>query len=887
MKKIITTVIAAFLIGNMFAGDVILKASAMEALSPNEKHSPFIDSYSVNKEYIQKGDHFDIMLNVTDENIKKDIELQNEYVKMDYDSAFSCENTESAFKSDYIEYDKDMCGGQITFELKDVVYDEEGHKFIITYGFDLNGERYENTITFYLEETDHEVPKTEDEIKGYDLIEEDKQRGTTPKVDIKECHKKNNPRANRTIVLFGADERVKDAQRWLNARYGGKHGYTIIPEDGVPGTRVASAFVKGLQIDLGIAEPTGIFGNATKAAFDRQIGTLNYGSTDSGDKQYVTMLQHAMFCKGYNPGSVSGNFKDNTSSGIINMKHDAGFADANDSQVDSMWFKALLSSDAYKSVNGGSIKIREAQQYLNRNYYRYFGIGPCDGHYSRDTNKAIIYAWQAEEGLDTNTANGNFGPTTKEKCPNLPNDSRYSGQTLKNFTRILQYALYFNGVELSENTGFNGEYNANTKKCVQNFQKFMCLPNTNGNADVGTIMSLMLSKGDTSRAAKGCDCSTKLDASKVSTLYNAGYRYVGRYLTNVPGGRDKMMTINEFRTISEGGMRVFPIFQQGNEYKDHFSEAQGEIDAKLAVEAAKNIYIGQNATIYFAVDYDFMDYEVKERVIPYFLGVNSVMHEIYKDEYKIGVYGSRNICTRVSNQGFATSSFVSDMSTGYSGNYGYPMPTNWAFDQYYEYTPFGFGLDKVAVSGRDNGVALNTKYSGYNRQAAREYAHMWWKSSNDKEYHYYKNADCANFVSQCLVAGGVSMNDAWYSKKIDDKFDVGEPWRLAKKQYKYFKNDVCGYKNGEIIKITTKEEVPSVLARCAAEGNPIQMGDLMYFAHKGQGDEGVHHATIISYVDSGCIKYAAHTVSQFDENLINGIHLDNDDVFIIRMHNSN
>ena len=61
----------------------------------------------------------------------------------------------------------------------------------------------------------------------------------------------------------------------------------------------------------------------------------------------------------------------------------------------------------------------------------------------------------------------------------------------------------------------------------------------------------------------------------------------------------------------------------------------------------------------------------------------------------------------------------------------------------------------------------------------------------------------------------------------------------------------------------------------------------MYFAHKGQGEEGVHHATIISYSDSGCIKYAAHTVSQFDENLINGIHLDNDDVFIIRMHNSN
>lgn len=151
MKKIITTVMAAFLAVNMFAGDVILKASAMEALSPNEKYSPFLDSYSVSKEQIQKNDHFDIKINVADENIKNDVQLQNEYVKMDYDSAFSCENTDSAFKSDYIEYDKDKCDGQIIFEIKDIVYDEEDHKLIIIYEFDLNGEKYENTIVFCLE----------------------------------------------------------------------------------------------------------------------------------------------------------------------------------------------------------------------------------------------------------------------------------------------------------------------------------------------------------------------------------------------------------------------------------------------------------------------------------------------------------------------------------------------------------------------------------------------------------------------------------------------------------------------------------------------------------------------------------------------------------------
>ena len=48
------------------------------------------------------------------------------------------------------------------------------------------------------------------------------------------------------------------------------------------------------------------------------------------------------------------------------------------------------------------------------------------------------------------------------------------------------------------------------------------------------------------------------------------------------------------------------------------------------------------------------------------------------------------------------------MSTGFSGNLGFPMPNNWAFDQFYEYNfsknNESFGLDKDAYSGLDPGV---------------------------------------------------------------------------------------------------------------------------------------------------------------------------------------
>ena len=46
---------------------------------------------------------------------------------------------------------------------------------------------------------------------------------------------------------------------------------------------------------------------------------------------------------------------------------------------------------------------------------------------------------------------------------------------------------------------------------------------------------------------------------------------------------------------------------------------------------------------------------------------------------------------------------MSDMSTGFSGNLGFPIPREWNYDQFTEisnYKGHGFDLDRVAYSGR-------------------------------------------------------------------------------------------------------------------------------------------------------------------------------------------
>lgn len=53
--------------------------------------------------------------------------------------------------------------------------------------------------------------------------------------------------------------------------------------------------------------------------------------------------------------------------------------------------------------------------------------------------------------------------------------------------------------------------------------------------------------------------------------------------------------------------------------------------------------------------------------------------------------------------------------------------------------------------------------AAYNRQAAQDYSNQWWNGRNPNYRSF--TADCQNFVSQCIHAGGIEMHratDLWY-----------------------------------------------------------------------------------------------------------------------------
>ncbi len=518
------------------------------------------------------------------------------------------------------------------------------------------------------------------------------------------------------------DDMVYLTQKWLNQEYGDVPGFGSVEVDGKTKSDTIKGLIRALQHELGITSLADNFGPQTQAKYKENILSRQDGVTDN----MYAILQGALWCKGYGVGyekfhynqitdtvTVDAVFDEKVENAVIQMKTDAGLINP-DGVVTLNTMKALLSMDAFKLITsaGGKETIRKMQQKFNREYEEYIGLMPCDGVYGRNTNKAVVYVLQAVEGMPVGVATGTFGSKTQASCPNIPytrnssaaksySGSYYTDSQISDFIELLQFGMYVNGI--GDGT-INGVFDTKTQQFVTEFQKKFALPVT-GKVDLTTWLSLFVSYGDKSRSALACDCATKLTATTAKMLYNNGYRYVGRYLTKVPGGLDKDITLEEAQIILNAGLNFFPIYQTVGTKKEYFTAEQGASDANAAIEAARKLGIPNGTIIYFAVDFDANDEHITNYVIPYFAKVHEIME---KSIYKTGIYGVRNACTRVSNKGYACSSFVSNLSSGFSGNLGFPMPENWAFDQFATVNVIegsnSISIDKDGFSGRDTGV---------------------------------------------------------------------------------------------------------------------------------------------------------------------------------------
>ncbi|WP_426623140.1 glycoside hydrolase domain-containing protein [Leifsonia sp. McL0607] len=500
---------------------------------------------------------------------------------------------------------------------------------------------------------------------------------------------------------------VLQSQQWLNATYKGRSGFATITEDGSTGWQTMYALTRALQIELGISTPSDNFGPTTMSTLTSKFGTIAAGFTKN--KNVVTILQCALWCKGYaggaivpfgesNPAKSVGSFTAEVGSAVASIRADMGLGSS--PTVPPKVFKSLLNMDAYVAVNGGKAAVRTVQQFLNGTYWERedFRIMPCDGHYSRDVQQGLMYAIQFGLGMADGTANGNFGPGTQSGLKSKANLSVGSSDDERRFVSLFQAALIFNGYD----SDFTGKYSSKTQTAAKAFQSFCELP-THGSADFATWASLLVSTGDPDRPVTACDTDTPLTTATASLLYSQGFRAVGRYLN----GPKKAIQAGELDVAFAAGLSVFPIYQEYNnldELREYGAENFGYRQGRAAALRARQLGFVAGTTIYFPIDADATADEIDALVIPYFRGVNRGVALSSSIPYTVGCYGPRNVGVQVAENGLAATSFVAGLSTGWSANLGFALPKNWAYDQIKE-TKLSSGgitinIDRNAASTR-------------------------------------------------------------------------------------------------------------------------------------------------------------------------------------------
>lgn len=493
------------------------------------------------------------------------------------------------------------------------------------------------------------------------------------------------------------DQMLLKSQQWLNLNYSNKTGFGSIPEDGTSRRSTVYGCIRALQIELGITATADNFGTGTISRFNTKypngISQQDYPS-DVEDNVYG-IIQCALWTKGYSTGAniISKHFYDGTGNALKELKSDMGFINS-DSTVTLNVMKGLLSMNYYVTVSGGTEEIRKIQQQLNRTYPEYLGIIPCDGIYTRSMNKALIKVLQAIEEYEPEDATGNFGSGTKSKLDQYV----YLPQNANNteVINLLRYCLICNGYSGSINLDENAVWNEDIKSLVLSFREDMCLP-IKYEVDTDMWMALLLSKGNPDRSANACDTRFEMTDERIEYLINNNYEIVGRYLT----GSSKGLKDDEPKRILDAGLSFFPIFQE-TLYTDTISKynsSLGVADVNKATSRAEELGIPKDSLIYYAIDFDPTDEEIQSYVIPYFKSIYQ-----NRGDYRVGIYGTRNVCTQIMNLKYAETCFVSDMSTGYSGNMGFKMPLNWNLDQFNEYTVTtasgSWDIDKVIYAGK-------------------------------------------------------------------------------------------------------------------------------------------------------------------------------------------
>ena len=192
--------------------------------------------------------------------------------------------------------------------------------------------------------------------------------------------------------------------------------------------------------------------------------------------------------------------------------------------------------------------------------------------------------------------------------------------------------------------------------------------------------------------ALGCDTATIITDSMLQTLINGGYTFVGRYL-------GRYLTTEEKNRITRGGLYIVSIYEGDPTHIGYFTATQGRTDATNAIAKAQSLGQPSGTPIYFTVDYDASDSDVRGGITTYLQAIKAVFEE-RGNPYKLGLYGSGAVLTYFRNT--YTYTWLAG-ATAWRGSRDY---TGWSIKQYDNSTTIGSGSGQILIDkDESNGSA--------------------------------------------------------------------------------------------------------------------------------------------------------------------------------------
>jgi hypothetical protein len=154
---------------------------------------------------------------------------------------------------------------------------------------------------------------------------------------------------------------------------------------------------------------------------------------------------------------------------------------------------------------------------------------------------------------------------------------------------------------------------------------------------------------------------TNMDCThKLAELKSLGIETVIRYDNRLNPHGEKQIKPAEARAIAAAGLRLGIVYEGAGDQPGQFSEGTGYLDAKYSREQAAERGQPDGSAVYFAVDFDANQFQIKRDVIPYFEGVRKALTEANNfPKLRAGVYGSGLSCRSVLEAGLVDLTWVS------------------------------------------------------------------------------------------------------------------------------------------------------------------------------------------------------------------------------------